>query len=320
MTHDFASRDDLESRLSSLSPDTDRIALLVGAGMSWGCVPGVEGIIEVIRQQFPLERDQEALDQKLAQGDPSARYQTATDFVIKRRNLDVLNTIIRDAVLRAVKEGTNTHNLERLEHEHAQWNLNKGLLSLGELLAKHPARFGPVLTTNFDPLVEVATSKAKGQAITVNLPADGAHNIVAHPQRTDVVHLHGFWRGERDTLHTPEQLARERPRLQAWLEGLLRTHSLFVFGYSGWPDVFTRTLLKALGNETVKQVCWCLYSPADKISHEMHEKVIKPFSGTGRVTFYAGIDAHDLLPWWEQQWSPEGTDDHLKEDPTQNPQ
>src|SRR5208282_2109427 len=162
-------------------------------------------------------------------------------FLQPRLGLSIANEIVRKALLCArlvdSKSGTPPSNALigtdedcRLLEVDSQWAINPGTDAIGRLVAHYPEPFGrSLLTTNFDPLLEVAIRKAGGQYFKTTLHADGdlsqTEAVGCH-----VVHLHGSWCGS-DTLHTTRQLQQSRPRLKASLAALLRDRLIVVSGY-----------------------------------------------------------------------------------------
>lgn len=117
-----------------------------------------------------------------------------------------------------------------------------GIEALGRLIAACPDTFGTaVFTTNFDPLVEVATRRAKGQSHTTFLAEDGRFSA-RHGDGCHVIHVHGLWSGEGFTAHTVAQLTRPRSQLRRDLERFLERSDLVVLGYGGWRDVFSEVI------------------------------------------------------------------------------
>jgi len=123
-----------------------------------------------------------------------------------------------------------------LEADLSGWHLNPGTEALGKLVAQFPNHFGKtLLTTNFDPLLEVAIQRVGGLFYKTVLHSDG--NLgQTEASGCHVVHLHGFWLGT-DTLHTARQLGQPRPHLKDSLRSLLRNKLVVVCAYGGWDDV-----------------------------------------------------------------------------------
>ena len=103
--------------------------------------------------------------------------------------------------------------------------------ALGKLLIQYPKIFkSPVLTTNFDPLVEISVLKNKGTYAPTSMTNDGNILNVVSSSNVQIVHLHGYWR-QGDTMHSPLQLTKERPLLKGDLRKLLQNNILIIMGY-----------------------------------------------------------------------------------------
>ena len=134
-----------------------------------------------------------------------------------------------------------------LEKEVSAWVLPRSVDLFGELIVSCPDTFGvSVLTTNFDPRIEISISKHGGRFYRTVLHADGNLEQTVG-QGTHIVHLHGYWYGH-DSLHTHQQLLQERPQLKRSLERVIENSVLVVMGYSGWDDVITHALADILSD------------------------------------------------------------------------
>jgi hypothetical protein len=211
----------LERLTKGLSRRNNEVVFLVGAPLSaprsrgGSGVPGVDGVIELIRSEFQEDSSQlSALDDELRlAGD--RLYQVAFTFLQGRRGQMGVNEIVRQAVLLAripdsaapvIKATPETEDQCRfLEADFLGWSITPGTEYLAKLSSDYPQRFGRlVLTTNFDPLIEVAIRRTGGNFLRTIFHADG---YLGQTEGTGchVVHLHGYWYGS-DTLHTPRQL------------------------------------------------------------------------------------------------------------------
>lgn len=132
-------------------------------------VPSVDGVIQMIREEFAdsdseLHTFEEALAN--AQG---RKYQAAFRYLQGTRGQSVANELVRRAVLKArqselsIGQDLTDGACRLLESDRDGWHLNPGLLSLGKLISIQPQIFGgAILTTNFDPLLEIAIRRAAG--------------------------------------------------------------------------------------------------------------------------------------------------------------
>jgi hypothetical protein len=302
--------------LVSAMASRERVTFLVGSALTWPHqerrgVPSVNGIIKLIRTELEGKaRDLAGLERHL-QGRENP-YQAAFEYLQKVRGQAHANRIIRRSVLQArlpdarvppgrVEQDGDENECMSLENDLGGWSLSPGVEALGRLVRDFSAQFGrTVLTSNFDPLIQVATRRAGGYAYALALDDDGGlRNIIGPGCR--VVHFHGYWFGS-DTLHTPTQLARERRKLQASLKKLLTEtkHTLVVLAYSGWDDIFTRSLIDVVQEGTDNfDVLWAFYdSEPEKIEKTSARLLsrLEPGLIRGRVQLYAGIDVHKLLP------------------------
>jgi len=245
--------------------------------------------------------DEKALLQKALDEAPEGRkYQAAMQFVIECRGQTTLNQLIRDAVLLSRNIPSVNLSLEDLEHDVNGWFLRPGVAALGKLISTYEHVFQrPILTVNFDPLLEIAIKRAGRGALTINLPNDGNFSgLVVSDNLAQVVHLHGFW-SKGDTLHTPDRLTRERPLLAGNLRLLLQETVLVVVGYGGWKDAFTDALLKAISEQSqVLDVLWAFYQKSPEEIIQGHAALLESFQSLPgrRVVTYAGVDCHDLFP------------------------
>jgi len=307
------SEEDLLSRLAfSLQDEEARpVAFLTGAGLSAPMVPGVSTIMNSIRNVFPAE-EQIKLDSVLSNhSDAGQKYRVAFEFLEGRRPPKVAQRVVRAATLHAFdSEGRDASFLmqhaETLEDEIDSWKVPKGQLALGRLLSGLPLRLrGPVFTTNFDPLTEIAIRRAGGTANTlVHVDNSSFISNMRVQTGTSVVHLHGLWR-DSSVLNTSEQLEVARPAVTAALRMVLARHTLVVIGYGGWSDIVTSALLSVLAEQREEDldVLWCIYADKDVLEKSPeHAPALAAFgTAPGNIKFYAGIDANHTIPQLEKR-------------------
>lgn len=304
---DLANHDALLDRLATAGRE---IVFLVGAPLTAPSsasglgVPGVAAMVERIRALFQdRPRALTELDRALS-ADPN-RYQAAFRHVLHFRGPDAANSVIRDAVLDARLPGARPERLadraacDGLENDLDGWHYPAGVAALGRLIARHGARFGgTVLTTNFDPLLELSIRRAGGRAFSTVLHGDGSLEQ-ARGQGCHVVHVHGYWHGT-DTLHSPLQLGQDRPQLRASLARLIRDRTVVVMAYGGWDDIFTRTLQEVTADlGAYPDVLWCFYEGDDARIRSHSQPLfdqLRPAISRQRAIFYKGIDCHTFLP------------------------
>ena len=232
------------------------------------------------------------------------KYQNAMLALLSSAGQDELNNVIIRAVLNAMTNKAVIMTLpdinpETLEKETQNWFLRNGVNSLGEIFVDFNEIFaGPILTSNFDPLLEISIRKHGGNPQSIFLVNDGKFLNLKSDRTHSVVHFHGFWHGS-DTLHTIDQLKRERPQLKGDLKRLLNNSVLLVIGYGGWNDVFTNTLLELIkeGNNNF-DVLWCFYeNDISKIENKYSYTLNEMSNSIGqRVVLYNNIDCNILFP------------------------
>jgi hypothetical protein len=281
------------------------VAFLVGSPLSLKDGQGVPGIVEILdivkeeirsRAAFALPR----FNAELAGKTGGEAYQVAMKWLGRNAGQDAINDVIKAAVLRARKDGTS--NLSAgTDGEPIDWHIPVGTIGLANLVARGGEKFlGPILTTNFDPLVSLAIRMAGGRAGRRVLTADGSLAGAAEDEIgiCSVVHLHGFWR-ESDTLHTQAQLTNHRPRLTKSLQRLLQRRTLIVAAYGGWDDTFTQALIDLMNDEQAPlDVIWCFYG-SDAINvTQNHSKLLASVESAivmNRFRAFGGIDCHTIF-------------------------
>ena len=196
MKNKFYQSKDLVDRLGNASKSRGKdVVFLVGSAVTLPDqagghgVPGVSDIVELIRKQFS-STDAICEFEDAISINSENKYQDAFEFLHGRRGQDAANAIIREAVLHAInhdnwpsslpiKKATpydiNPDMCKALEDEVHAWRLPKAVDLLGKLLAKYSDTFGhAILTTNFDPLIEVSIRKHGGSRYRTVLPDDGS--------------------------------------------------------------------------------------------------------------------------------------------------
>lgn len=309
-----------EHLLDRLAAGDRPVVFLVGSALTMPVagsrgVSDVAGILELVRARLGAPKGDDVsarlaaraavaeLDDALARApDGGARYQLAFEHLKSRMGgAASANAVIRQAVLRARTEPVpeplpDPDALARLEASPHGWHLGRAAKALGLVVARHRERFGRmVLTTNFDPLVEIAVRAAGGETIAVDQLGDGA--LPSPDARvTPVVHLHGLWRS--DTLHTPGSLTLDRAALQRSLARLSDEVTIVVIGYGGWDDVITAALAELASDVgTTADVLWCFYERDPEAIGKRYPKVLATLARLReRAVCYGGVDCHALLP------------------------
>ena len=185
-------------------------------------MPNVASLVSIFQSYLPAASRQ-YVDTELLKTDPTLAYQNAAAFLKVRAGDAVVARALREATLHACQDvqedkrravAGNLEECERLETQ-GRWAVPRGYRMLARLLASGKAGARPaIITTNFDPLIEIAL-RAEGHIVSpVPIPTDTAPSpdqIRANPG-IPVMHMHGFWLSPT-TLNTVTQLTRPRPKL-----------------------------------------------------------------------------------------------------------
>lgn len=284
---------------------TDRpVAFLVGSALSIdssGGVPGVADMLGFVRDEIVAKAPTESAryDVDLSGATAADKYQTAMRWLQGNLGQDAVNRVIERAVLKARKSGAASQFVG--DGAAGDWILPKGTRDLAKLVVTRNEKFtGPILTTNFDPLLSLAIESSSGRASIRVLDSDGSagRSVESQVGHVQIVHLHGYWRGS-DTLHTATQLKSPRPKLKASLQNLLRAHTLVVAAYAGWDDAFTDALAGLLDDDEAKvNIVWCFYESDPSTIAIRYARLIsrvQPAIRRGRFLAYGGIDCHSIF-------------------------
>jgi hypothetical protein len=295
------SADALLDRIASDKP----VVFVIGSAVvaSHGGIPGVptaEEMVALARDTLtaaPWRRRKrllEGFDAALA--DAPHRYAAAFRYLIDRRGPDAANAVVQAAVEQA--RAAPIGDIERAHLETSSWHLPAAVRALGAYIAGDRPHPVTVVTTNFDPLIEVAIRRAGGRCSTQVLPVDGD----LQPNGSDgvpVIHLHGWWHGSQ-TLHTAQQLAEHRPHLHQSLQRLFRGALVVVLGYGGGDDVIVRALRDTAADAQARcDVLWAVPST----DAGPHATLLDAFA-TERARLVLNVDVHRLLPQLAQEGAP----------------
>jgi hypothetical protein len=303
----------------------EEFVFLFGSGLTCpagdvGGVSNVNQIVELVREEFSKDLGAlKQLEEKICES-PTDSYQIAFQHLVGRRPPGIANQIIRKAVLAArlpsaphqreahllstenYREAEECEELCKvLEDDLEHWHMRPGLKCLGHVLTEfHESFGGEVITTNFDPLIEVSINRASGKAWAKPLPGDAPSDWPPKPEDgCHVLHIHGYWSGV-DTLNTRGALENERPNLDRELGKILRKRVLVVIGYGGWDDAFTRALSYANQDPRAQtNILWAFYPSNEQHIHSQYRYLLKSLLeglGRTRVFFYKGVDADKFFP------------------------
>lgn len=214
-----------------------------------------------------------------------------------------------DESLRNSAAKGNPEACNRVQKLKDDWHIPAGVQAVAEIAnsilsrrkqLQTPAPAPLIITTNFDPLLEIALERAGIKPDVCNLLNDD------RPSGTDsdvgIWHVHGIW--SNVTMHTPRELRAVRPRVKNALSRRLRGADICVLGYGGWEDIVFNTLGELLregcfGPNEAPEVMWAFFSQQEKDIFKSYNHVFELFSGplaSCQVAYYKGIDAHTDLP------------------------
>ena len=239
---------------------------------------------------------QSAFEAEVGSTTGAAQYSAAADFLLRNLGRSALNAVVRDGVLSAYRgKIAKAADLLQIEQDVRCWELPEGCAALGALIAQIPAeRRGAVLTTNFDPLLEISLERAGVRPEAIALENDGRINSV-RSLATRVIHVHGYWR-DSDTLHLVPQLGESRPQVEEHIRKILAGCDVFVLGYGGWDDVIMRTISSrvAVGGYDDIDVLWSMRGQlADEPGTSELPRLLE---GRTNVVAYEGVDVNRVLP------------------------
>ncbi|WP_326592136.1 SIR2 family protein [Streptomyces brevispora] len=115
------------------------------------------------------------------------------------------------------------------------WTIPLGYKRFAEFFAGLNGKVrGPIITTNFDPLIEIALREAGIPSGPLAVPTNAAPTPGQILEFTDhpVLHIHGYWTGKAAS-NVPARITASRPQLDDVLRELLRNSVVLVLGYSG---------------------------------------------------------------------------------------
>lgn len=303
MTLNFHDKDALITAATQKAGLGMPIAFLVGSPLSTkdgAGVPGVSEILDLAREEIRGQAPKRLpnFEESIRGKSSGEAYQAAMSWLNGNLLQDGVNRVVNAAVRRARKAGTDVDF--PCDGSHCDWHIAPGTQQLAALICRDRERFpGPILTTNFDPLLSLAIEACGAKPRLRVIQADGGlGQDVRRTGETDVVHLHGFWR-DSDTLHSPAQLTAPRPRLKDSLKEILRQKTLIVAAYGGWDDVFATALAEVAVDDAAQvNILWCFReTDTAKIARD-YEKLFQrvlPAITRGRFVAYCGIDCHSIF-------------------------
>jgi hypothetical protein len=290
--------------INAVKTSDSPIAFLVGSALSkdeGGGVPDVYQMVDLVRDEVRSELPGELadFDNEMKNKSGADSYQAAMAWLQANLRQPAVNGVVAKAVKQARKPGAPT--TFNLDGDASDWHLTRGVQQLAELVAREQERFaGPILTTNFDPMLFHAIKAAGRHADIRVIYSDGiiSGRVKQDEGAIDIVHLHGYWR-DSTTLNTLGQLTSARPQLKGSLQNLLRRCTLVVVAYGGWDDVFANALAELLNDvEANLDVLWCFYESDSAEVEVRYKKLldrVAPAITSGQFLAYGSIDCHSIF-------------------------
>jgi serine/threonine protein kinase len=294
------------------------VVFIVGSGLSFDRstkkgVADVSTLVQWIRGEYHVE---------VPEGSPWQIYQEAIRRLGDEAGPTTVGRLIRRAVLAAYEPTPDARDwvqaaegppssaqqdaCQRLELRHESWKLPPGVIGFASFVADLARRrkelsrpgLGPIhiVTTNFDPLIEVAL-RGFGSAVASRSIPD---NSRPQSEACDVCvcHVHGSWWDA--TLHSPQALEAHRDLLKAELADYLKHAQVCVLGYGGWQDIVSTTIadtMNLLGGRP--DVVWAFFEADEEKILEKYREPLERLDGSigaSRVKLYRGVDVHLELP------------------------
>lgn len=284
----FNSREDLITALTYDIKRNKNITFLFGSAISIDGngvgVPSVKGVINIIQDFISEVGLKEQYESRLSDCDPTSLYQESFDFLFNICGADDVQEIMKRV-------------MDKAKDENGSWLITKTIRSLAKIASKSKIR--NIFTTNFDPLIEEAFNEIGLEFISIFATNDSHIDNFTHysNDKTNIVHLHGFWDG--DTMHTPNQLTSQREKLKASLKKYFSKTNLYIIGYGGWDDIVNQTLIELVNERTVPvNIKWCFYENDRDLIINHNKKILDKFNpliSQGRFTAFYGIDCEDTL-------------------------
>ena len=298
---------ELAERLRAIrAGDTSRaVTFLLGSALSRGAIADVRSMTVAIKKSFAATDGAAGLEDHLAMigaEDHGSRYRAAFNYLVAVRGPDAADRIVRLAVLQAyIKERDETlslsaDQLQKYESRIDRWAVTQPIRQLAAYLASLPSdRRGVILTTNFDPLLEVALAQLGLTALPISLSDDRGYSALNSPgSAIPIVHLHGYWRFP-NTMNQDEQLAQSRPQLARDVMDTLQRQTVVILGYGGWDDLIRAAISQAEAERRTSDfdVAWAINDTPDMALPPVPAQLTR--AAPGRAMVYYNVDVDTLF-------------------------
>ena len=304
---DYGDLDDLRARISSVESELgDRLVPVIGSGLSNSVIPNVADMTKKFGQAMPRGSEKRFAETIAPIMGTTLGYQNAASLLKLRAGDGAIARVIRRAVLEsalslapedAEKFSLNPTQCEDFVTGSHNWQVPPGYRGLADLYHKlDGSQRGPILTTNFDPLIEVAFRQAGIDAAPVPVPFDVAPAIeqLSVQSAVPILHIHGYWTSNA-TLNTASQLTRPRPNLEGLLREIIRSSTVLVTGYGGWDDAFMTSLASRVKESTLlnANVLWAAFN--EDPNQVLANETLRALDGSPGFALYIGVDGNLLF-------------------------
>ena len=289
-----------EDLVDSLALDMRRssgsISFLIGSALSLSPdgtgVPNVKGMCDIIEEY--MGEDELNIFDRFVSKNPNyeelsdvSRYQLYFTFLMTVGNAND----VKEVLIRAMDKARNPVT--------GDWIVSKSLVDLSNIMSFAPHKIRNILTTNFDEIIEEAVDNNNLSYHQYNLVKDQFINIVRSNAAHNVTisHLHGIWNG--DTMHTTTQLGVWSKRIKDSIEEILSTSTLYVIGYSGWDDIFIKSLQSVVDRFKSDYIIkWAFFDKnAASICNDNKDlfEALEPAITNGRFQGFKGVDCNKFF-------------------------
>ncbi|MCU9581374.1 SIR2 family protein [Providencia rettgeri] len=251
---------------------------------------GIAGVSEVIdlAENFLEETfnksEREDYISHISNYDGSKKYQETLSYI---------NDVFGDDVVFNFIEYIINENKDENGHQ----KIPQKIIDLIDLIKNEKINCKNILTTNFDSIIESQLNKVKIKENSISIIADSNINFNGN-ELINIIHLHGI-HGRGQTMHENNQLIVPRQKLEASIRHMLSTNEIYIIGYSGWEDSFTRTLADIVNDSEEKySIVWCFYqNDNEEILNKYSNifKILEPAISRGLVRFFKNVDCNTIF-------------------------
>ncbi|WP_283533603.1 SIR2 family protein [Proteus mirabilis] len=251
---------------------------------------GIAGVAEVIylAENFIEEKysklEREEYIEHISDYDGSKKYQETLSYI----NDVFSNKVVFEFIEYIINENKDERGFQKIPQK---------IIDFIDLISNKTINCKNILTTNFDSLIEVQLENLNIKRNSISIIADSNININCN-EEINVIHLHGI-HGRGETMHENNQLEIPRQKLEASIRNILTNNEIYIIGYSGWEDSFTRALANIVNDsEEDYSIIWCFHQNDDEeiqIKYNNIFKTLEPAISRGLVRFFKNVDCNTIF-------------------------